>query len=288
MTVDRRGEQSYSLTVLVSAGIKAITLGNQALTRHCDTGAFFLLAIPSMAGRARHLNRWSVPDSDCDNRARPATILLSPDVGGLQSQSGVRIMAISQSSALPNTENTKRCTKCGKEKPLSGFCKDSTRKNGLQRCCKDCNAAYCKNWKITNQDHWKTIVRNYCNNNKDVLRERNAKYRVTDDGKLSKKKWKLANQQAVTTHHRNRKARKRNAEGSHTAADIQQLLILQKSKCAVCRVSIAKGYHVDHVIPLALNGGNGKDNLQLLCPHCNLSKNAQHPVDFMQSRGMLL
>lgn len=35
-------------------------------------------------------------------------------------------------------------------------------------------------------------------------------------------------------------------------------------------------------------GANDKSNIQLLCPHCNLSKGAKHPVDFMQERGMLL
>ena len=85
-----------------------------------------------------------------------------------------------------------------------------------------------------------------------------------------------------------RRARKRKADGSHTAADIQQLLVLQKSKCAVCHANIANGYHVDHVIPLVSGGSNNKDNLQLLCSTCNLSKGAKHPVDFMQERGMLL
>ena len=81
---------AYGYGSAENSAVEAITLGNQALLRHpCDTGAFFTSAIPSMAGRARHLNRWSVPDSDCDNRARPATILLSPDAGGLQSKSGV-------------------------------------------------------------------------------------------------------------------------------------------------------------------------------------------------------
>ena len=82
-------KQGYDAYVLATAGIEAITLGNQALPRHpSDTGAFFTPAIPSMAGCAGHLQRWSVPDSDCDNPVQPATTLSSPDVGGLQSQSG--------------------------------------------------------------------------------------------------------------------------------------------------------------------------------------------------------
>lgn len=48
------------------------------------------------------------------------------------------------------------------------------------------------------------------------------------------------------------------------------------------------GYHVDHIQPLALGGSNDKTNLQLLCPTCNTKKSAKHPIDFMQSRGLLL
>jgi hypothetical protein len=86
----QRNAPGYDAYVPATAGIEAITLGKKALTRHpSDTGAFFMPVISSMAGCAGHLNRWSVPSSDCDNPARPAAILLSPDVGGLQSKEGV-------------------------------------------------------------------------------------------------------------------------------------------------------------------------------------------------------
>ena len=41
-------------------------------------------------------------------------------------------------------------------------------------------------------------------------------------------------------------------------------------------------------MPIALGGKNVDDNVQLLCAACNLSKQAKHPVDFMQQRGFLL
>src|SRR5690606_8722782 len=118
----------------------------------------------------------------------------------------------------------------------------------------------------------------YASKNKDAVRKSQAKYRVNNKTKVREARiaWEKTNPEKVSALKRNRRARKRNAEGSHTAADIQQLLVLQKNKCAVFHISIAKSYHVDHVIPLALNGSNSKDNLQLLCPSCNLSKNAQH------------
>lgn len=56
-------------------------------------------------------------------------------------------------SALPETnviEMTKRCTKCGVEKPLSGFHSDYHNKNIKQSQCKDCRRAYQAAWRNKN------------------------------------------------------------------------------------------------------------------------------------------
>lgn len=80
----------YSDYVPAHAGNEAVTLGKKALPRHhCDIGAFLTPEISQWRGCARQPSGWSVPSSDCDNLAPPATILLSPNVGGLQSKEGV-------------------------------------------------------------------------------------------------------------------------------------------------------------------------------------------------------
>jgi 5-methylcytosine-specific restriction endonuclease McrA len=43
---------------------------------------------------------------------------------------------------------------------------------------------------------------------------------------------------------------------------------------------LAKGYHVDHRVPLSRGDSNDISNIVLACPHCNLSKGAKLPEDF--------
>lgn len=63
---------------------------------------------------------------------------------------------------------------------------------------------------------------------------------------------------------------------------------LQKWKCAICRTGIKGGYHVDHIMPLALGGEHKARNVQLLCGSCNVRKNAKDPIRYMQEIGRLL
>jgi 5-methylcytosine-specific restriction endonuclease McrA len=81
-------------------------------------------------------------------------------------------------------------------------------------------------------------------------------------------------------HSRTRHARKNNAPGKHTAADVAAQYARQRGRCFWCRAKVGDDYHVDHVIPLVLGGSNGPENIVVTCKHCNLSKRGQHPMDF--------
>jgi len=155
---------------------------------------------------------------------------------------------------------------------------------------KEYNKSYREANKERIKENKKESNKAYRESHKEKIKDINKSYREANKDKIKEreKAYQQANKDNRNICHRNRRSRKRNAEGSHTSADIQQLLTLQRKKCAVCHTSITKGYHVDHVIPLAMNGSNDKYNLQLLCATCNLSKHAKHPVNFMQERGFLL
>lgn len=83
-------------------------------------------------------------------------------------------------------ENTKICTKCGRELPLECFNKDKSKKDGLQCRCKQC------------------IAKHYQDNRKNIL-EKMAKHYQDNRGK------KLEYQKQYTTRHKE-EISKRNAQ----------------------------------------------------------------------------
>ena len=51
--------------------------------------------------------------------------------------------------------DTKRCYKCGSTLPLSSFCRDSSKKDGLHGRCKPCHYAVKRDWKRRNPEKYR-------------------------------------------------------------------------------------------------------------------------------------
>lgn len=86
---------------------------------------------------------------------------------------------------------------------------------------------------------------------------------------------------------RNRRARKRDAPGKHTAKDIEALAAAQGHACRYCKTPITrKSRQIDHRQPLVRGGSNGPENLQLLCAPCNRAKWAFDPDEFERRIGV--
>lgn len=63
----------------------------------------------------------------------------------------------------------------------------------------------------------------------------------------------------------------------------------QKWVCAICSGDLrVTGFHKDHVMPLALGGQHITENIQLLCPTCNLRKGKKHPQGGLRRRPGLI
>ena len=107
--------------------------------------------------------------------------------------------------------------------------------------------------------------------------------------KASRKHYALHKEKCKSYQHA-RRARMKGAKCGNYDIEIEKRLwVLQHGKCAICHVDLHHlGHHVDHIMPLSRGGFHENSNLQLLCPTCNLSKGAKHPIEFMQTKGFLL
>lgn len=157
--------------------------------------------------------------------------------------------------------------------------------------CQECNRERARKWSASYPDkkrerdfkrYWsipeerRESARKYASEHREEARQR-------------ANRWRKENPERESANARTKRARKRGARGSHTAGDIARLLKQQRYRCAYCSTSIKKktNRHVDHIMPLKLGGSNDKSNLQMLCPPCNLSKKAAHPLDYARRIGLL-
>lgn len=92
------------------------------------------------------------------------------------------------------------------------------------------------------------------------------------------KKWDQSNPEVRAAIRHNRRAKEKGT-GRLSSDIVHKLMSIQTGKCRYCEASLDK-FHVDHIMPLALGGTNTDNNVQLLCPKCNLRKAAKHPLEF--------
>lgn len=135
-----------------------------------------------------------------------------------------------------------------------------------------------------NQSRWRK--ENPESNRMAVLK---YKARFPEKVKESRANWWAKNPGARRIARQNYHARKIASGGKLSKGLATKLFKLQRGLCACgCGKPLGENYHLDHRMPLALGGTNTDDNMQLLCPTCNLQKSVKHPIEFMQSRGFLI
>lgn len=203
----------------------------------------------------------------------------------------------------------KYCRTCSTEKQLSEFNNRKSSADGLTPNCKDCARASMKIWYEKNKSKRSEYNKLWNINNKEKRYALTRKWKKENPEKISRagklrydscreeiikavKAYGAENPEKLSAHSRNRRSRKRNAEGTHAAADILRIFDHQRGLCANCHSRLfksgAKKYHADHIVPLARGGSNWPSNLQCLCPSCNLSKHAKDPIDWAKEQGRLI
>lgn len=145
-------------------------------------------------------------------------------------------------------------------------------------------------WYSKNKEYSASCARKWAEDNREKSSAIKAAWRKRNPEKNREcsSRWQKENRDAANAVARNRKARKRNAEGRHTAEETQAIRRRQGGLCAYCRSKLNRSAHLDHIQPLAAGGSNWPSNLQWLCAPCNRSKSARDPIEFAQSRGLLL
>lgn len=103
------------------------------------------------------------------------------------------------------------------------------------------------------------------------------------------REWRKANPEKAAACDHNDRARRKGAEGTHTAEDIRLIREKQGDCCAHpwCKKKLKGKGHKDHIIALKNGGTNYAWNMQLLCAPCNLKKHAKDHIKFAQENGYL-
>lgn len=147
------------------------------------------------------------------------------------------------------------CSSCKSELVASHFYRGQTN-------CKTCMKARAYQWRANNPERYKQLTSGWRKARKEKVLTDQRIYRQRPERKLAQRINNL-----------NRKARKKNAPGHYKPADIRALMVTQGGLCALCQCNLsASGFHIDHKQALVNGGSNWPENLQLLCPPCNLSK----------------
>ena len=215
----------------------------------------------------------------------------------------------------------KTCVKCGStEFYVSGGCKPCNkassakyRSENAEKVKATLAAWYTRNvekvkensakWKKNNGEKEKARLARWAKENPEKMKARMARHQITEKAKDTREKWRKSNPEKIYAYQKkyqvthpqkfrikshNRRAKINAIGGKLSTGLAEKLFKLQRGKCACCGKKLGDNYHLDHRMPIALGGANEDWNMQLLTPQCNNQKHSKHPVDFMQSRGLLL
>jgi 5-methylcytosine-specific restriction endonuclease McrA len=171
---------------------------------------------------------------------------------------------------------TKVCTKCRVEYPLTTeyWQKCFTRKGRLKSRCKTCCNASTRQWKMENPEKVKVNRKRHYQVNQEKAIETSRRWRENNHDRYieANRRWRQENPEKARAKYKRHNARRKGADGSHTAKQTRTLYEQQQGRCFHCGTDISTGYHEDHWIPLSKGGSNYIENIRLLCPFCNLSK----------------
>jgi 5-methylcytosine-specific restriction endonuclease McrA len=172
-----------------------------------------------------------------------------------------------------------RCCECDK-------IKSRDRRNENPEKTKEVQARFEATTRKNKSDEYKAErnrqKREYGERRKEYFRELKRKNYADNKVEILKnmKLWRSENKEIVKILNADYRGRRRGAEGRILITVVRSLKEDQEHRCKHCSTCIKDKYHIDHNIPLSRGGSNKKENLQLLCPPCNLRKGALTQDEF--------
>lgn len=181
---------------------------------------------------------------------------------------------------------TKVCCQCKQEKPLDGFHRHKSRKDGHHAKCKACLKTKQQEYYQQNKEkilaqqqtpegrarHHKHSI-NYYHRNQEECNQRSLEHWRNNKERHKERlqNWRKRNPDKTRAQKQNRRARVKGGGGSFTPQEWRNLCSKFDNRCVCCganNVVLA----VDHIVPVSQGGTSNISNIQPLCKSCNSSK----------------
>jgi len=183
----------------------------------------------------------------------------------------------------------KRCAMCSKWKPLDAFPHANNRKaigsHGRQAYCSPCNLKKSNEWTLKNPEakkrHRSQFYWRDAEKHRAKKRELSPQQRAEKNAKT--RAWRKANMGKVLAWNKLRIHRKRAAGDGPDRWDLGWLICHQDARCTYCKEMLPDRKHLDHKTPISRGGLNELENMQWLCPTCNMKKGAKTHEEYSEA-----
>lgn len=183
---------------------------------------------------------------------------------------------------------SKKCTKCNETKLVSEFHKTKRHSTGYTSECKLCRKIQRRVYQTANRDIINERYRKYIADNLEHFQSYRIKYNAENAKAISERqsRWYSDNRERVLENQKEYNINNRHIQNAASAKRrAKKALQTPESACLTTISTIykncPKGYHVDHIKPLARGGAHHQDNLCYLPAAFNISKSdkllSEHP-----------
>lgn len=189
------------------------------------------------------------------------------------------------------------CTQCKREYPRTAefFVRDMRRKDGLAAHCKVCAHQYYVNHIDELRERGRVYGRQYRVDHLEKRRADNKEWAKNNPDKRRAigRNYAKRHPEKFRINANNRAARKRQAEGKLTTAEIEAQAARQRNRCHYCNcimteiAGLPNSQTIEHAIPITRGGRNSADNLVIACDTCNKRKNNRLPHEWPEGGRLL-